>query len=253
MGQQNRANGPLGRAAQLLGLVVLASLPLFFWQANVGAQETPDESPTVSQTQTPEPETDTLIRVEVDALTQPVQSGDEFEARVMVDNVDHLAGFDFTIQYDPQRLKFERVSDEGTFLDSGARQDKICDMPETAENAVNVLCNTLGPPLCFGGEAGASGSGLLARAVFRSKGGGSTMLDIINSTLALDDVQPCDPENGAVQQIPHRREGASVQLIGGPGGGISWAIVGPAIAVGVVVVALAASAWYRRRRAAGAG
>lgn len=248
MRQQLLAVGGARRLGQLFGLLLVASLPLLILQLPVRAQETPTETPEILAT--PEPATNTVIRIDVDPQAQqPVAAGKEFTARVTVENVGHLAGFSFTIQYDPKKLSFERIIDQGQFIKSTGRQETFCPAPTTRGNTVGVLCNLLGPPVCLGGQPGVSGSGLLGSLVFKSRGDGSATLKLSESALALDDVQPCDPDTGIVQQIPHRLgEDATVQLSGG--GGVSWVIIGPSIAVGIVVLAglgMAALAWRRRR------
>ncbi len=213
---------------------------------------------------------ETVVRIEIDAPEQPVPAGEEFEARVVVENVEHLAGFDFTIRYDPDRVRPAeeepsqeapppggfinvRVLDVGQFITAnGQRQDMICDDPKAdeAQSTVTVSCVTVGPPLCLGGESGASGSGVLGRAVFESRGGGNTTLELTKTTLVLDDVIDCDPEVFTTQQIQHRREDATVELRGG-GGGAPWVAIGAGIGVGALLLigGLAGFAAYRRRGA----
>jgi hypothetical protein len=92
----------------------------------------------------------------------------------------------------------------------------------------------------------------LATVLFRSLGGGDTTLTLPGSTLALDDIDPCDPEaDFQVIRIPHRRQNAQIELEGGGSGGLSsGTVIGVAIGV-IAVVAIAGSAglvWYRRRQ-----
>ena len=244
----------IARAGWLVGLLLAFSFLSLLLLSNVTAQET-----------------DTVIRIEIDA-EQPVPDGQEFEARVVVDDVEHLAGFDFTITYDPERVRpVERelpegvptpadgsfnvkVDEVGEFLrTNGERQDLICNDPTASESTTTIIvtCNTLGPPLCLEGPPGASGSGVLGRLLFESRGGELTTLELTSSTLVLDDVEPCDPDEFRTQEILHRLEDATVELIGG-GGGAPVAAIVAGIAVAVVVVVgggVAGLAWYRRRAA----
>jgi hypothetical protein len=75
----------VGRAGRPLGLLLFSALLAFFLLSQAQAQQT-------------------VVRLQIEGV-QPVESGDEFQAAVLVDNVEHLAGFDFTIGYDPERVK----------------------------------------------------------------------------------------------------------------------------------------------------
>jgi hypothetical protein len=252
---------PLWAALGLIaGLLVLA-----FWAvSSVAAQETPAateqvtplgtiqgtaidlETPQAVQTPgvTPTPETNTDLRIEVVAEKQPVRKGKEFEAQVKVENVEHLAGFDFTISYDPKRLEpveaqlsnpsttesvvGVKALDVGQFLTTGERgQSMVCDDAKADLDAhtVTVSCVTTGPPLCLDGLAGASGSGVVGRVFFKSKGGGKTKLTLLDSTLALDDYSVCQAEVAGTAGIlpndclPFRdAAGSSVELSCRPDG-----------------------------------
>lgn len=237
------------RAGRPLGLFLFSGLLAFFLLSQAQAQQT-------------------VVRLRVDGV-QPVKSGDTFRLTVLVDNVEHLAAFDVTVGYDPQRLKpvpAQRtdggatnlgegrspvsVVDEGKFLkENGERSNVVCSggVGNDAAKTVTVFCNTVDAPLCLGGGAGASGSGVLASIEFKSKGGGPTALEITDSTLVLDDVNPCDPTDFSAQKIEHTRQDATVELIGGGGGGYTVVIVVAAGVGAAVVIALAGLAWYRRR------
>lgn len=258
MEQQRTTTRGRRRGGQLVGLLLISALMALFLLSPVRAQET-------------------LVRIEIDAPVEPVPKGEEFGVLVQVEDVQHLAGFDFTIEYDPKRLQplEQEAPQEGTpeatpvvevidgdrvavrgsgigeFLTTSERREGlVCSDPFAEDNKITVSCVTTGPPLCLEGLSGASGSGLLGRVLFKSKGGGSTTLELVKTTLVLDDVQPCDPAEFIVQEIPHRREGASVELIGGDGP--PWLIIGPSIGVGVLLLlggGLAGFRWYRRRGA----
>jgi hypothetical protein len=245
-------------------LFVVAALALLLL-SHVGAQATPEE--TLQETPT---------RVRISLPDEVIAVGQEFAVEVLVENVEHLAGFDFTIEYDPKLLEPVKATEDGDgegtpapsdgldgtsefvqvrgeageFLATSERGENIlCTGPFVRgdENRVSVSCVTLGPPLCLGGQAGASGSGLLGRVVFTSRGDGTTTLKLAQTTLALDDLQPCDPESNTVP-IAHNRQDALVELTSG--GGLPWVIIGPIIGVGVVVLlggGLVGFLRYRRR------
>ena len=242
------------RAAQIAGLLLGPALLTLLLLSPARAQET-------------------LVSIEIVADLQPVPSGEEIEARVLVENVEHLAGFSFTIEFDPKRIEpIEddvelppgeqdlgdlpvRALDVGAFLTESERSEGIICARSVARDtdgdgkreAVVVSCVTTGPPLCLDGAPGVSGSGLLARVFFKSKGGGSTDLTLTASTLVLDDIEDCDIDEGGAQQIPHRPVHATVELEGGDG--TSATVIG--IIVAVVVIAVIAGVggflWYRRR------
>lgn len=179
------------RAGRPVGLLLFSALLAFFLLSQAQAQQT-------------------VVRIQIEGV-QPVESGDQFQATVLVENVEHLAGFDFSIGYDPERVKpvetgasgdtplpenvvlIEAVDVGQVITQNGERQDMICDTPkaDSSQSTATVSCVTVGPPLCLGGDAGASGSGVLGRVVFESKGGGLTTLEITSSTLVLDDYDIC--------------------------------------------------------------
>jgi hypothetical protein len=99
----------------------------------------------------------------------------------------------------------------------------------------------------LGGVPGAAGSGPLSTAIFKSKGGGTAALDLNETTLVLDDIEPCDVDDGSTQPIEHRADGASVSLQGGGDGG-SGLLIASVAGVAAVVALLAAGGflWYRR-------
>lgn len=243
-----RCVGRAGLPAALLLLSALAALAV----SGAGAQET-------------------LVAIGVDA-DQPIPAGTEFEAVVTVQDVSNLAGFDFTIQYDPERIGpveeegpappegeiNVRVLDVGLFItENGDRQDMICDDPsgDVDGHTITVSCVTVGPPVCLGGDTGASGSGVLGRVVLESLGGGETTLVLTKSTLVLDDVAaPCDGENLTPQAIEHRNEDLTIELSGSSGGGGSNVGLIIGVIVGVLVVAgagVAGAVWYARNRTSG--
>jgi hypothetical protein len=264
-----------------LALAVVPAAVLLLCALPIGAQEeTPPvetpaeqlvtEEPTVEEDI--DPESNTVVRIDVAQDIQPIPEGEEFEASVIVENVEHLAAFDFTITYDPERLEpvidpnatpeesadvsgGEQVSvlNLGQFIEESERgQSLSCPLHFVRGSEVTVSCNTFAAPVCLDGPEGASGTGTLATVLFRSLGGGDTTLTLSGSTLALDDIDPCDPEaDFQVIRIPHRRQNAQIELEGGGSGGLSsGTVIGVAIGV-IAVVAIAGSAglvWYRRRQ-----
>ncbi len=229
---------------------------------------------------TPGPDVTTVVRLSVlDTLKQPVPKGDEIEVQVSVEDVEHLAGFEFTITYDSERIEPVIVSGEeapatgqagtpvrgdegsvktanlGQVLLSGGRtrDDILCSDPQEQASTVLAACNILAAPVCAGGDPGVSGDGLLASVFFTSKGGGLTTLEISKSNLVLDDVAPPCPvseeDDFVVQAIPHRTEGTvTIELAkdNGPSGVLIGVIV--AIVVALVVVGGAAYLFYRRQQ-----
>ena len=230
------------RAGRLLGALLVSALPgLLLFSAH--AQETPVDATDDSGTAE-----DTVLRIEIGGSPEPIPEEAEFDVQVLLDNVEHLAAFEFTIGFDPGRMSYERVENQGQFLTTSQRgANMFCPDPVAEEGSVLVVCSTLGPPVCLGGEPGASGSGLLATGIFMSKGGGTATVDLRDATLILDDVSPCDPDTGATQDIAHRVEGASVDLTGGDGG-VSWLPAAPIAGVVVLVLVGVYAGLLRRRR-----
>jgi len=249
MGQQGRPRRASYRALQLLGLLLFASLASFLLLTSTHAQLPPTEVPT----ETPVPDTDTTVRLEVDPpAAAPLESGIEFPVRVLVDEVEHMASFNFALGFDPDKVEFVRIEDQGQVLESGDRQDIQCPDLPGGDGSVVVNCNTFNAPVCLGGPEGVSGSGLLATVFFRSKGNGDATFELTTSTMALDDFQDCEDPDSPVLAIPHLRgEDVTVDLAGGGGGSSIGLIIG--IIAGVVVVVVVGAGgliWYRRRGSA---
>jgi len=226
----------LGRSAKLAALVSAPALLVFALATITNAQTpgggiTPEGTPitveaaptfqptpaatvTGGPTATPDLSIKTVIRIEADPQTAPIKRGTQFEARVMVDNVDHLAGFQFSISYDPKRLEAVKASGAGStpgvtpilsipgnavdgrglgdFLSTSARAGGIfCSGPADQDSQISATCVTNDAPVCWGGPAGPSGSGLLGAVTFKSKGGGPTTLTLSTGQLVLDDYADC--------------------------------------------------------------
>ena len=268
---------PLSRLAGVLaGFAVGAFLLL----TPVSAQETPE----ATETQEPASLSSPLVRIEVDEEVQPVHSGDEFEVRVVVDNAERLGSFGFHLLYDPERVEPVRAVGEddatvqpgddfpgasvepisgdisvmgelGELLSTGDR-GVICAGPvirRTDPGKVFALCASPSPPVCLGGPVGVSGSGILGKVVFKSKGGDMTSFSLSSLDLVADDVDPpCDPQGALTPiRIPHEQGGAIVVTLSG-GGGISTLLIiaiGAIIVVVILVGTVAAFVWYQRRTA----
>jgi hypothetical protein len=252
MKQQARPRVAPEGVLRLLALLLLAGVASVLLVTSASAQ-LPEDEPT----STPVPDTDTTIRLEVDEPAEPLESGIEIPIRVTVDQVEHMAAFDVALGFDPDKVDFLRVEDQGQFLqDSDRGENMECPELEGTETTVLVNCVTFGPPLCLDGAAGASGSGLLATVYFSSRGNGDATIELTTSTMALDDLpETCDPENDQVQAIPHLRgDPVTIPIVGGGGGGSSTGlIIGviAGVAIAVVVVAGGGFLWLRRRAPAG--
>ena len=259
MGQHSRTRPKILPAGRLVWLALAAALTLIVGSA-VRAQETP-----VPAAQETPPETFALIKIQAPA--EPITVGEEFEVLVLVEDVEHLAAFGFAIAFDPARLRpvdeatpadgdgtppdrLKVRGDAGEFLETSERGENMtCDGPYFSEDTGNIVfvsCVTLDRPLCLEGLPGADGSGLLGRMVFKAEAAGETTLELIDPTsLLLDDVEPCDPaEDPRTIEIPHRREGATVELKADSG--FPWLIVGPIAGVVLVVLAGGGAAWFLR-------
>jgi hypothetical protein len=281
MSEADHGPGALGRLLSLLALAAAPVLLIVALLSVASAQEptqttAPDATgvatPAVTGEPTPDLSITTVVRLEIDQQTEPFPSGTEFEVRVLVDDVEHLAGFSFTISYDPKRVQAVKPGDAeatpdsvevpsprgdpaksralGDIFAASPRADSVnCPTPLIEDDAVSAFCVTLAAPICLGGPIGAGGSGLLGAVYFRSKGGGPTTLTLAKSELVLDDAQPpCDPEELPLQLIPNRRQSLTLDLA--ETGGSSTMVI-----IVIVVVALAVAAggaggyiWYRRRQ-----
>jgi hypothetical protein len=276
----------LRRISLLVGLAALTGAIVLTLASTVRAQTPGDTSATAHPTQdanatpteepTPGPEVQTLVKITVDPAIQPIPKGHEFEAVVSVEQVEHLAGFDFTIGYDPKRVepvfasstnqagtaqqqtpaggtsqKAVKTGNLGQFLKSSGRQDIFCSDAKVKGSTALVTCSLLGAPLCAGGAPGVSGAGVLGSIFFKSKGGGVTELKLSESKLVLDDIAPpCDVSSDfQVIPIPHRGQGTTIELK--KSSGASGALIAGLIAVVVAVVVVGGGGGYllyRRRQ-----
>jgi hypothetical protein len=267
---------PIGCAA-LLGLLLLAFSADAGAQTPTGGSQTTEAQPSPTIEPTPGPDVKTVMKITVDQAIQPIPKGDEFQAVVSVDNVEHLAGFDFAITYDPKRVqpvlvagsqqqagtaqqgtpvggstgKVIKGANLGQFLKSGGRADIACSDPRAISSTqVGVLCSLLGAPLCFGGLPGVSGSGVLGSLTFKSKGGGVTTLKLAKSDLALDNFAQCTADvigtadlPGACLPIRDAARSSATQVSCRPDGDGGTVVEGPTDADGVTWVRLDGLGW----------
>ena len=198
-------NRRIEQTARLIWLPLAIALA-FAVASPLYAQEEPEATPQ---------EAGPTIRLD---LPEPlVPEGEEFVVEVLAEDVTGLAGFDITIEYDSERLSYVSMEDTDEFLSSGGRQNSSCEVINVTDGAVRAMivrCDTDNPPVCLGGPAGATGSGLLARLTFKADGLGETVLELTNTTLTGDDVEPCDADTGVAVDIPHSSESANVLVFG---------------------------------------
>lgn len=233
MNNRSNARGRARLNIPTAGLIAIAAIAFAFALALFGPAQAQDALPMVS----------------IEAPTDPVKVGGQFEVDVVVQDVEHVASFDFAIAYDTNLLSFQRVEGVGDFLASGERQDLLCSDPMDQPGLLSVACVTVDAPVCLGGAPGASGSGLLGTVIFKAEGEGLAALDLVSPTdLVLDDIDPCDAAEGATQEIAHGRNGATVQLVSGDDDGFPWIIVGPIIGVVAALALLGVGGLAYQRR-----
>jgi hypothetical protein len=261
------------RAARVAGLLAFSGLMALVLLSPARAQETPE--PTSAEPVPTAAPGETTIDLQLSTPEEPVPVGDIIEATVMVNNVEHLAGFDFTITYDKDKFRLVEAEESGTpvptvdpalggfgppaiEIETGAilaasprNGQLICQVPSAGDGEVVVNCNTALPPFCLGGPEGASGSGVLAVIPFESRGGGLTSFEITSSTLVLDDLEPCDFEGGAPVRIPHTRGPAATVELAAKDDSSTLLIVIIIVVVLVVVAAAGGGGYYAYRRAQG--
>lgn len=152
--------------------------------------------------------TDAAIRIQPTTVTElgpPIINVDVFIA-----GASGVSAFDLTLGYDDSLLEFvEREASD--FIAASPRGSGLsCPEPVDEGGTVNVVCVTTGPPLCLGGRAGASGSGVLATLSFRPLRPGRGQLVFIDAKLVGDDLRPCDPAVGDVYRLPSTTTDAEV-------------------------------------------
>lgn len=222
-------------------LALVGISALLFMAGPILAQETPEATPTVPL---PTPvathevqQTPAIVRAV--GPSDAVGKGEEFEVEVRVENVQHLASFSFVLAFPQDRATFLRAEQVGAFLGTGERQMTCSDptvIARQGETGLTLLCATANPPFCLGGPSGPSGSGLLVRATFRAADEGDIKFNFLDSTLILDDLQPCDVDAAQATEIPHRNVGVTVRV---QSGGASWVPMAAIVAGAVALLAAA--------------
>lgn len=174
-----------------------------------------------------------------------VEWGDgEMSVDVMVEDAENLAGFQFILSWDPERLTLADIEHPGFLGETG--RDPFCFEPVIDPAAVRFVCVTFAPPPAdadpqtWSPPPGVEGTGALARAHFDVRGQGS-------STFALSIVKLTEPDGS---EIPSTSEGRQIDLANS-GGIAAWLVVAGGAAA-LVLVGGGAGAWVMRRRA-GAG
>jgi len=184
----------------------------------------------------------TKLTVQPPSSDQPIKQGDpNIDVNVLASNVHNLAGFQFSLQYDPSVLKFVDVK-EDPFLGSSGRQVN-CPTKNDNNGLIQFVCITLGPPAPQG-TAGPNGSGTLAVVTFSPIGGGDSALDLSDVQLVAAELD----QAGQPVESPFSTENASVHVVGKSG--FPWLIIGSALGAVVVVGAIGGGGAFvlKRRR-----
>lgn len=258
----------------ILRIGILTALGAVLFLSPVQAQESPDAA-TDSPQETPSPQTIPRVFLEIEApLGEPVNAGDTFFVHIMISDVEHLSAFDFQVGYDRERIEPIKLDDEngtptadgeltveggdisvageiGEFLADSPR-NSLCSGPlirPSLRDRVLGLCAGVALPVCLGGPAGVDGSGRLGTIEFKSRGGEMTEIELIQTTLVSDDVQPpCDPIELSPVVIEHNQGPAvTVLLSGGEGSGILLISVIVIVAVVALGAGLGGFLLYQRR------
>ncbi len=124
-----------------------------------------------------------------------VKVGEEFSVEVAVDSLHDLYSAPFFLVFPPQLCTFVRV-EEGDFLGSGG-QTTLFTASANEKNGQLIIGTKQGPT-----GAGASGSGTLARIVFKAKAAGS-------GDIHLDRINFRDP---AGRRLPVAAEGLPIEV-----------------------------------------
>ncbi|MCH7699919.1 MAG: hypothetical protein IH865_13365 [Chloroflexi bacterium] len=269
-------------------IAIVAALAAIFLVSPSYAQEAPDASPEASDASPEAPdeqdtqETGTRVFLEIEAPGgEPVNKGDTFFVHVMVADVENLSAFDFQLGYDRERVQpVSRDDDDsggtptadgelgvgveggdvrvqgelGQFVADSPR-GSLCSGPfvrGSLQDRVLALCAGVAAPPCLGGPEGVDGSGRLGTVVFKSRGGETTDIVLVQSNLVLDDVEPpCDPElDLTLIRIPHDSGGpVTVLLSGGGGSSVLLIVIIAVVVVAVLGGGLGGFLLYQRRNA----
>lgn len=148
-----------------------------------------------------------------------------------------------------QGVVVQRNEDEGrvTSWFPAEETDKALQAGHVERTRVFAFCVSRDAPASLGGQPGVSGSGVLATMTFEAIGDGPAELQLQDTDLLLDDVDPPgDPASQVIPSIPHETESASVELAGGGGGSSPWLIIGVAAGVAVALVVVGGAVVLRR-------
>ncbi len=110
-----------------------------------------------------------------------VKAGEEFIASIQLANVQNLGGFQFTLDYDPQKITVVS-EDEGAFLSSTGRVP-LC-LNKDISGTLTYACATKEPPSTQGAPTqaaptrGASGNGEITRVHLRVAAGVTGAVDL---------------------------------------------------------------------------
>jgi hypothetical protein len=133
--------------------------------------------------------------------SQSVTQGTQFDIDVAADAVENVGAFQFTLNYDPNLIRFASAS-SGSFIRSTGRESN-CSSPAPGSDDDGVAtfwCTTIGgtPP------PGASGSGFLYHVQFNALGPGTTDMAFSNVKLTTPNAVPIPvaTEDGAVTVTP---------------------------------------------------
>lgn len=174
-------------------------------------------------------ENTTKMTVQLPSSDQPIKEGDpDINVNILASDVHNLAGFQFSLKYNPSVLKFVDVEGD-PFLGSSGRP---VNCPTKNDNAglVQFICVTMAPPVSLGGKAGPEGSGTLAVVTFSPTGGGDSALELSDVKLVGAEID----QGGMPVETTPSTENASIHVIG-KGGGFPWLIIGSAIGAVVVI------------------
>ena len=169
----------------------------------------------------------------------PTSGGPPFAVSVVVDNVVDLGAFEFDLTYDPAALKFVDIQ-QGPFVGSSGREVR-CLRPRTEQGSVRLTCLTLGAK-----PDGPNSSGELAAVTFQPLAPGSSALRFAR---AIVTDAPAQPLRAHAQDATITISAATES----GGGGFAWALWGPVIGIGALVLgaaAVSAAWWVRRPRSA---
>lgn len=172
------------------------------------------------------------LTVQPPSSDQPIkQGGPDIEVNILASDVQNLAGFQFSLTYNPSVLKYVDVK-EDPFLGSSGRNVN-CPTKNDTNGLIQFICVTMTPPVSLGGKAGPDGSGTLAVVTFSPRGGGDSALDLSDGKLVEAEVD----QGGMPIEATPSTENASIHVVG-TSGGFPWLILGSVIGAVVVIGAI---------------